>query len=816
MLDRLSLTVPGWTERHVPDLGITLVELLAYEGDRLSYRQDAVATEAYLDTARLRSVRRHALLVDYPMHDGCAARAWVCLETDEDVTLAGGRLPVRDPGPHCAARPRRGAIAATDLDRRNLPPYQIFEPMHDEDVAIYRNHSMIHLWTWGDAECCLPIGATSATLVDGAPAADPGTVDAANASGTANPSDTAGDRQRLLRLRPGDVLIFEEILGAKTSSAAPDQTHRQAVRLVSVTQDVDALYDQPILRVTWARADALRFPFCVTSRGGPACTALEVGVARGNVVLVEHGASIDFCHRPPETVEVPTETTGEPGCPPPVCFGCPDDAPTTAAAPYPPLPIRFAPVLGRTPVTQSAPFPIDATIAAGQADVLRNLPQRVLRRLSAIWQALTPPHDQLPPADRAYLTTVFGEAVLTRVHLDQQPRHALATLVARFDELLAAKLARLAELARRARAGYVLRFDAEGWEVGQSWGDDERDLLRETDPRFRGPAIDATSTDPRAALPEVSITDQYGQDWSPRRDLLHSEPTDRHFVGEVDDDAVLTARFGDGRYGMAFPLGDEPGRLCTLRYRVGNGTDGNVGAGAISRIVLCSTSQHGIQVVRNLLPAGGGVDPEPVADVRASAPIEMTSRLLRAITAGDYAAIAGGLPGVRAAAADLRWTGSWYEAQVSLQAPGVEVAPDWLLDAVREGLFRYRRIGHDLAEITATLVPLDVAVARLGRAGLRRRAGEGRIAGSVRQPVRPRPAQLRHVRPGEPADRHGGRGARRPHRRGDPALSAVRRSRERPGHGERDAGRRRAADRPARGRPTGQRPGPARERPARR
>ena len=82
ILDRLALTMPDWQETHVPDLGITLVELLAYVGDYLSYYQDAVATEAYLDTARERiSVRRHARLVDYPMHEGCNARAWVTIAT---------------------------------------------------------------------------------------------------------------------------------------------------------------------------------------------------------------------------------------------------------------------------------------------------------------------------------------------------------------------------------------------------------------------------------------------------------------------------------------------------------------------------------------------------------------------------------------------------------------------------------------------------------------------------------------------------------------------------------------------------------------
>src|SRR4029077_7562637 len=66
MLDRISVLSPQWKERNPADIGIALVELLAYAGDYLSYRQDAVATEAYLGTARRRvSVRRHARLVDY-------------------------------------------------------------------------------------------------------------------------------------------------------------------------------------------------------------------------------------------------------------------------------------------------------------------------------------------------------------------------------------------------------------------------------------------------------------------------------------------------------------------------------------------------------------------------------------------------------------------------------------------------------------------------------------------------------------------------------------------------------------------------------
>ena len=48
MLDRMAVLMPAWQERNPADLGVALVEALAYSADQLSYQQDAVATEAYL------------------------------------------------------------------------------------------------------------------------------------------------------------------------------------------------------------------------------------------------------------------------------------------------------------------------------------------------------------------------------------------------------------------------------------------------------------------------------------------------------------------------------------------------------------------------------------------------------------------------------------------------------------------------------------------------------------------------------------------------------------------------------------------------
>jgi hypothetical protein len=78
MIDAVSRLMPGWQDTSEPDLGVTVIESLAYGADFLSYYQDAVATEAYLDTARQRvSVRRHLRLLGATLSEGCAGRLFM-------------------------------------------------------------------------------------------------------------------------------------------------------------------------------------------------------------------------------------------------------------------------------------------------------------------------------------------------------------------------------------------------------------------------------------------------------------------------------------------------------------------------------------------------------------------------------------------------------------------------------------------------------------------------------------------------------------------------------------------------------------------
>ena len=57
-----------------------------------------------------------------------------------------------------------------------------------------------------------------------------------------------------------------------------------------------------------------------------------------------------------------------------------------------------------------------------------------------------------------------------------------------------------------------------------------------------------------------------------------------------------------------------------------------------------------------------------------------------------------------------RWMGSWYEARVAIDPAHTEEADPALVNETKSNLYRYRRVGHDLAVVPATYVPLDIGM----------------------------------------------------------------------------------------------------------
>jgi hypothetical protein len=269
MLDRLAAIIPNWRERNPADLWVTLVEAVAFRGDELSYYQDAVATEAYLGTARHRvSARRHTRLLDYAFHDGCNARVWIAFEAgaaadgltlpgcDPATGIAGTQLLTRVPGLP-ASIGADGAQVALDAGAQ---PFELITP-----VTLYTAHNAIDFYTWSDDECCLPKGATRAFLAD--------------------------DDTNRLRLRAGDVIVLEAKKSTTTGEVADaDAQQRVAVRLTRAAAGRDPVTGHAFVEVAWGAGDALPFPLCLSKRiRGKLVT--QMAAACANVGLADHGGT---------------------------------------------------------------------------------------------------------------------------------------------------------------------------------------------------------------------------------------------------------------------------------------------------------------------------------------------------------------------------------------------------------------------------------------------------------------------------------------------------------------------------------------------
>ncbi len=542
LFDLIPTLHPDWIERSTADVGTALIELMAYGADHLSYYQDAVANEAFLETARQRiSVRRHARLIDYAMHDGASARVFLHLTATLDGTVPDGtQLLTRITNPVAGHDPEHPVIIPPSYaEAAARAAHAVFEvyggPVTGTIVHPLLNELPVYAWKRG--KCCLPIGSTRCEVV--------------------------GDVSDLLE--PGSFVLFEEL---DPNTGLPDDTKpnsRQVVRLLKAEPAYDPLAPQtPLTRLTWHEDDALTFPLCVAVIGADGGDQ-QAGVARGNMVLADHGRTIAEEWHPEE-----------PG-----------------------------------------PEAIGIT----------------------------------PRSGRAY-RFFLGEGPLS-YRLDADPTGSVAS-------------------------------------------------LQTADPHAARAQV--TSLVPAKKEDGTPLFDEGA--WTAEQTLLSSSATNTHFVIETDNDGRAMIRFGDGVAGMVPP----DGSVLRTGYRVGVGTSGNVGAGALHHVIAKGNNFPELETVRNPLPSWGGVAPETLDEVRLTAPAAMRSRTTRAVTEEDYAKAAMKHPLVSKAVATFRWTGTWHTVFVTIDPKGHGEVTDELQDSVRDWLTRYLQTGYDLEIDPPKYVPVQLKV----------------------------------------------------------------------------------------------------------
>ena len=264
MLGRLAVNLPSDAAtglEHPADPLRTIVEALAAAGDYLSYSQDAIATEAYLNSARWRlSVRRHARLFDYQLHDGCNARTWLAVQVAQDLLLPAGTCAVSgQPASTLTQLPPDFAALA--------PASTVFQTM--ETVRLSADLSDLGPDLQRPAAYVIPQGSCWIQL-----------------------------QGAHTDLKPGRVLVF-----AQTDPAVASPSFgAHAVRVVyagvlprpgGAATAQDPTQDTSMTVVLWHPEDAMPRPFTVPASGDP-------GIALyGNAVLADHGRPMSVPSRTP-------------------------------------------------------------------------------------------------------------------------------------------------------------------------------------------------------------------------------------------------------------------------------------------------------------------------------------------------------------------------------------------------------------------------------------------------------------------------------------------------------------------------------------
>lgn len=584
LLDRLSFLLPGWTERNATDLGITLVEILAYVGDYLSYRQDAITTEAYLKTSRKRiSVKRHARLIDYYMHDGINARTWIQIKAGEDAE--GVTIKREDETGFITKFLTTSEILKNEdlllskvqFDKIVDPNVLVFEPLYD--LQLFTAHNKISFHTYGEQNCCIPKGATEATL-----------------------------KGRLEDLKINDVLILEEILGPKTGSESDaNPENRHAIKITEISIDTDFDFSETpaqvidITIIKWSEEDAMPFPLCTSAVLDVDAReeVFEVSVARGNVVLADHGSSFS-------DMDV---------------------------------------------VSDEVPF-----------DNLES--------------SLSP---SLMPKNKYYYANASSgnscETVLPK------------PIVSRFNPKLKAY-----PLTHSERINFI-EDDASDLNISA------KKMLKQ-DIRNSIPAIYLNEI-----LETGSSFEIKDDSWRAVKDLLiDSSLLDPHFVVEMEGDGSSYLRFGNDINGKL----PDAGSKFLATYRIGNGSLGNVGRNAVSKIVY--DTNVAIESITNPLPAVGGKNPETKEEVKQYAPQAFRTQE-RAVISTDYEDVSKRCKeDIQSVTAKFRWTGSWQTTYIAAdRLNGAKVTAQWE-DELRDCLQKYRLAGVDLEVEEPLYVGLEMDI----------------------------------------------------------------------------------------------------------
>ncbi|PXF58098.1 MAG: putative baseplate assembly protein [Candidatus Methanogaster sp.] len=149
--------------------------------------------------------------------------------------------------------------------------------------------------------------------------------------------------------------------------------------------------------------------------------------------------------------------------------------------------------------------------------------------------------------------------------------------------------------------------------------------------------------------------------WQEAASLYGLDTRSQSYIVRIDDDAATNLVFGDGKNGARLPTGVEN---ITAVYRSGIGLEGEVGAGSLT---LLMTRPLGVRGVTNPLPASGAESPENLSDARQNAPVTVLT-LDRIVSLRDFENLARSFAGIGKAQASALKMGQSHVVHITVAA----------------------------------------------------------------------------------------------------------------------------------------------------
>jgi hypothetical protein len=186
--------------------------------------------------------------------------------------------------------------------------------------------------------------------------------------------------------------------------------------------------------------------------------------------------------------------------------------------------------------------------------------------------------------------------------------------------------------------------------------------------------------------------------WTEVPSFYQQPPSAQVYITFEDHEQKTHIKGGDGVNGAPFPTG----AALVAKYRVESGLEAP-DVGALTTIVK---PFPGLRAVRSAVRPGGGADPDPPHQIRRFAPRSVLT-FGRAISPGDYEAIAAGAPSVTRVRAYYEWNAAEQRASVALYVGDTAAA----VTAARNALLASADPNRSVDVVLATAVPAGMLIA---------------------------------------------------------------------------------------------------------